>query len=76
MEAYSVLTTVYAKEDPEFLRASIESMLNQTVLTDDYVIVKDGPLTPALDVVLESYAQLHDCFHIVALEENVGLGAA
>lgn len=76
MEAYSVLTTVYAKEEPAFLRTSIESMLNQSVLTDDYVIVKDGPLTSELDAVLESYAQSYDFFNIVALEENVGLGAA
>lgn len=76
MEDYSVLTTVYTKEEPEFLRASIESMLGQTVLTNDYVVVKDGPLTEALDAVLDEYARLYDFFHIVALPENVGLGAA
>lgn len=28
---YSVLMAVYGKENPEFLRQSIESMLNQTL---------------------------------------------
>ncbi len=76
MENYSVLTTVYEKEDPSFLRASIESMLAQSVLTNDYVIVKDGPLNDALDSVLEEYTKQYDFFNIVALKENVGLGAA
>lgn len=76
MDNYSILTTVYAKEEPSFLRDSIESMLAQTVRTNDYVIVKDGPLTAELDAVLAEYAEHYDFFHIVALEENVGLGAA
>lgn len=76
MEAYSILTTVYQNEKTAWLRESIESMLAQTVLTDDYVIVKDGPLTPELDAVIAEYAAAHPFFHIVALEENVGLGGA
>lgn len=76
MENYSVLTTVYVKEKPEFLRQSIESMLTQTVLTNDYVIVKDGPLNEELDKILDSYADKYPFIHVVALPENVGLGSA
>lgn len=32
---YSVLMSVYAGEKPEHLRASIESMLSQTYVTND-----------------------------------------
>ena len=76
MENYSILTTVYAKEDPSFLRQSIDSMLSQTVLTNDYVIVKDGPLTPELDQILDEYAKEYSFINLVALPENVGLGCA
>lgn len=74
---YSVLMSVYAKEKPCFLKESIASMLAQTVKTDDFVIVCDGPLTPELDLVLQQYTQDNpDVFHIVRLAENVGIGAA
>lgn len=76
MENYSVLTTVYEQEKPEYLRLSIESMLAQTVLTNDYVIVKDGPLNEQLDNVIKEYASKYPFFNIVALKENGGLGVA
>lgn len=76
MNNYSILTTLYKNDKPEQLKESIESMLAQTVLTNDYVIVADGPLTKELDDVLASYEASYDFFHIVRLPENVGLGQA
>ncbi len=76
MENYSVLTTLYKNDSPEYLKQSIDSMLAQTVLTNDYVVVADGPLTKELDVVLASYAEVHNFFHVVRLSENSGLGVA
>ena len=76
-EDYSVLMSVYYKEKPEYLKQSIQSMLDQTVSTNDFVIVCDGPLTPELDAVLEDYKnQKPEVFNIVRLEQNVGIGAA
>lgn len=77
MENYSVLMTVYQKDDPEFARAGIDSMLAQTYKTNDFVLVCDGPLSAALDRLLESYeAACGDMFRVVRLPENVGLGTA
>jgi glycosyltransferase involved in cell wall biosynthesis len=76
MENYSILTTVYVKENPKFLKESIESMLSQTALTDDYVIVKDGPLTEELDAILDEYKSKYPFINLVALPNNVGLGCA
>ena len=74
---YSVLMSVYYKEKPEWLKESIASMINQTILTNDFVIVKDGKLTKELDDVISEYCnQYPDIFHIVELEENQGLGPA
>lgn len=76
MENYSVLTTLYKNDNPAFVKQSIESMLSQTVVTNDYVIVEDGPITNELEKVLEEYCENYDFFHIVKLEENGGLGVA
>lgn len=77
MEAYSVLMTIYYKENPQYVSAAIDSMVNQTVQTDDFVVVCDGPLTPELDALLETYADRYPgLFNIVRLPENVGIGKA
>ena len=77
MESYSVLMSVYHKANPTFFHAALESLVNQTVPSNDIVIVCDGPLTPELDTVLEHYqGQYPEMFHIVRLEQNVGIGEA
>jgi glycosyltransferase involved in cell wall biosynthesis len=77
MEKYSVLMSLYKKEKPKYLKQSIDSMLNQTILPDEIVIVKDGPLTDELEEVLNSYiARYLDLFNIVVSERNLGLGLA
>lgn len=77
MEKYSVLLSLYAKEKAEYLKAALDSMLQQTVMPDEIVVVKDGPLTEELERVLVSYtAQYPQLFHIVPSEVNLGLGKA
>jgi len=74
---YSVLMTVYAKDNPDYARLSLDSILNQTVRTNDFVLVCDGPLSAELDALIEKYvARFPDLFNVVRLKENVGLGAA
>lgn len=77
MQKYSVLMSLYSKEKPEYLIAAIESMLGQTMKPDEIVIVKDGPLTDALDQVVSEYeSRFPDLFHIVVSPVNIGLGQA
>lgn len=74
---YSVLMSVYAKDNPEHLILAIESMLNQTVKPEQFVIVQDGPLPEKLELVISNYAeQESQLFTIVPLAENGGLGNA
>lgn len=76
-QKYSVLMSVYYKENPIYFRESIESVLNQTVRPDEFVIVCDGPLTEKLDEVIAEYSKREpNLFNIVRLSENVGLGMA
>jgi len=72
---YSVLMSVYHKEQPEYLRDSINSMLNQTIKPDEIILVKDGPLTEELEKVIYEYKD-NPILNVVELKENVGLGKA
>jgi len=76
-EKFSVLMSLYIKEKPEYLKACIDSLLAQTVMPDEIVIVKDGPLTDELETVLNEYVSANPTLYtIVPLEKNVGLGLA
>ncbi|WP_157065175.1 glycosyltransferase [Amphibacillus sediminis] len=74
---YSVLMSVYYKEKPEYLKSSIESMLNQTHKPNEIILVIDGPLTVELNELINIYTSSNTgLFTIVSLEENKGLGLA
>lgn len=74
---FSVLLSVYEKEDPSFFKLSIDSLFNQTLLPDEIVLVKDGTLTAELDSLIDEYIWSNsDVFKVVKLEKNVGLGKA
>ena len=49
---YSVLMSVYYKEKPEHLKQAIENIQTQTLPTNNFVLVCDGPLNDALDDVI------------------------
>lgn len=68
--------SVYQKENPEYLRAAVESVLGQTVPPEEVVLVCDGPLTEALDRVIAEYERHEIAFRVVRLPENGGLGKA
>lgn len=74
--SYSVLMSVYIKDNPAQLRQSIESILNQSVQTDDFVIVCDGPLTKELSDVLIRAKEESSAVCVYELKENQGLGKA
>ena len=74
---FSVLMSVYYKENPEYLKLSLDSVIKQTVPAAEIVLIKDGPLTKELDDVIEEYDKKHSgLFRIFALEKNMGLGKA
>jgi len=69
--------SVYIKENPRYLTQSIESILSQTTLADQIIIVKDGPLTNKLEEVIDGFLKKYEAiFTIVDLKENLGLGLA
>ncbi len=75
--SYSVLLSVYHKEKAEYLKQAMNSIWDQTIPTDDFVLVCDGPLNTKLDSVIENMQAAHpQTLHVVRLEKNGGLGNA
>lgn len=76
-ENYSVLMSVYYKDNSEYLKQAIESIQAQTFPTDDFVLVCDGPLNQELDSVIKKKQQeMKNILNVVRLKKNAGLGNA
>lgn len=73
---FSVLLSVYKKESPGYLAQCLDSIIAQTVLPSEVILVKDGPLNEALEQVIASYLYKIPNFIIVPLKDNLGLGKA
>lgn len=77
MLKFSVLMSVYKNEKPEYLKLALESVVKQTLMPNEIVIVKDGLLTKELDQVIDEYQENYkELFKIVAFDKNRGLGLA
>lgn len=77
MPSYSVLMSVHRDANIRWFQQAVDSMLAQSVPTDDFVIVCDGTLTVELDNYLATLEEAHPgLFQLVHLEENLGIGAA
>lgn len=76
MLKYSVLMSVYHKENPKWFDESLDSMVNQTIEPDQIVLVCDGPLTKDLEKVIHNYESKYNFIDLVRLETNQGLGNA
>ena len=76
-EKFSVLMSLYIKEKTEYFDECMKSILANTILPDEIVIVLDGPITDELRTVLDTYVSKNPkLFNIVPLETNQGLGLA
>lgn len=73
---FSVLISIYRKENPKWFREALDSVFSQTVQPTEIVLVEDGPLTPELYAVIDEYCKKYPIFNIVKNETNLGLGLA
>ncbi len=73
---FSVLMSVYYKEQPEFLDQSLNSIIHQTLVPTEIVVIKDGKLTPELEGVITKYIETYPFIHCYGYEKNKGLGLA
>lgn len=74
---FSVLISVYKKENPEFLDAALTSVEQQTVIPNEIVLVEDGPIPERLQsVVADHRSKFVNTFKVVKSIHNQGLGAS
>lgn len=74
---FSVLMSVYKKENPEWFRLAVDSVLNQTIKPTEVLIVQDGVLTDELYTVCKEVEKDYpDVIRYLSLKENCGLGVA
>lgn len=76
MTGFSVLMSVYRKEKPEYLQEAVESVVQQTLMPNEIVLVEDGPLTDELYETIHKLSQRFDVIRTVPLPENMQLGRA
>lgn len=77
MEHFSVLMSVYGKENALSLDKALYSVLiNQTVKPTEIILVEDGPLTDELLCVIKKYKNTFQQFQSIKLPQNRGLGTA
>ena len=73
---FSVLMSVYYKETSDNLRIALDSIIEQTLIPTEIVLVKDGLLNESLDAVIDDYRKKCSFLKVYELKENVGLGRA
>lgn len=75
---FSVLMSVYFKENPVYFDLALKSnLIDQTLKPDEFILVCDGKLTTELEEVINKYTELFpNIFKVYRLAENKGLGTA
>ena len=72
---FSVLQSVYKKDNPDFLSQSLQSIADNTLQPAQIILVKDGLLTPELDSVIAEWQEKLP-LKVVGYEQNQGLAHA
>ena len=72
---FSVSMCVYGKDDPEWFKTAVDSVIDQTRKPDEIVLVVDGPVPDVLGSVIDEYEKL-DFFKVIRFEVNQGHGNA
>lgn len=75
---FCVLIPVYSGDNPEFFQQALDSIYStQTYRPSQIVIVIDGPIPTALELVISDWlCKYSDLLKIVRMSKNVGLGGA
>lgn len=72
---FSVSMCVYGRDNPEWFKVAVNSILNQTRQPNEVVLVVDGPVPEELDAVIKGF-EGNPVFRVIRLEVNRGHGEA
>lgn len=73
---FSAILCVYYKDNPDFFKEALESIINQTLVPNEVVIVCDGPLNAQLDLIINNACKKYKFINVYRFEKNVGHGNA
>ncbi len=74
---FSVLTSVYKNDKPDYFKAAIRSIsVEQTLQPSEIILVVDGPVNSALENAIVEMENAIPYLTVIRLEKNVGLGLA
>ena len=76
MQKFSVLMSLYYKENPLYLDIALKSVFEQTVQPDQVVLVLDGPIGESLSMVIENYKSKYPILEVYPQDKNKGLSTA
>ena len=71
---YSVLMPVYIKDDCKTLEEAINSVFNQTILPDEFVIICDGDVSNSIKRVINKYKKKYFKIIRILKKKHSGLG--
>lgn len=69
---FSVCMSVYSGDNVTYFREALESIFTQTRKPNEVVLVVDGPVTTAIDGVIEEYSNMDTPLVVIRLENNSG----
>ena len=77
---FSVAMSVYGKDNPEWFDTALHSIINQTIIPNEIILVEDGPIPESIDYIIKKYQNI--CleekiqFVVIKFPNNKGLGIA
>lgn len=74
-QKFSVLLTVYYKDNPLWLKQAINSVLENTVCPNEFVIMVDGPIPEEIQKILDEVSH-NKIVRLLSHPSNIGRGAA
>ncbi|WP_270190970.1 glycosyltransferase [Holdemania filiformis] len=76
LPCYSVLMTVYKNDNPRWVDLALQSMLEQTVIPSEIVLIEDGPVSEEIESVISKYIAFNSVpIRLYKNDVNIGLGA-
>jgi glycosyltransferase involved in cell wall biosynthesis len=72
---FTVLMSVYMNDDVNLFKNAVESVFENTLLPDKFVLVVDGPVPDKLENSIKIFEKRYS-MHVLRLHKNVGLAFA
>ena len=76
MKQFSVCMSVYKNDNPNYLIQALDSIINQTLVPTEIVLVEDGPVTEELEKIIIDFERRFSILKVVREPINKGLGNA